>query len=143
MLMQKFDECMILRQLRSSSTLAYADFVRFGFPLRIAVTEMDNLYAPHYNICADARKFHMKLLLAIGLRIGEFKLGQNYILFRSNQRDKLEKLLSFDESILALKCFRVRKRWLILLMLLIKFTRKARNGKEDIFSDVSIEFLFN
>lgn len=138
-LVRKFDECMILRQLRSSSTLAYVNFVRFGFPLRIAVTKMNSLYASYYGTYADARKFHMKLLLAIGLRIGEFKIGQNYIHFRSNQRDKLEQILSVDSSIVALKRYIARTRWLILLMMFIKFARK---GKEDIFS-THISIFFN
>lgn len=140
MIVQKFDECMVLKQLRSTSTLAYTDFVRFGFPLRISVAKMQSLYAPHYHICTSARKFHMKLLLAIGLRIGQFKLGQNFIFFRSDQHEKMQQLLLVSPCILALKRYKARTRWLILLMLLMKFTRK---GTADILSNVYILFLFN
>lgn len=139
MVVQKFDECMVLRQLRSSSTLAYADFVRFGFPLRISVAKMQSLYAPYYHICASARKFHMKLLLAIGLRIGQFKLGQNFIFFRSDQHEKMQQLLSVISCVHALKRYKARTRWLIVIMLLMKFTRK---GIADIESYVYIERIF-
>lgn len=125
MIVRKFDECMVLKQLRSSSTLAYADFVRFGFPLRMSFKKMQSLYEPYFHLCADERKFMTKLLLAIGLRIGQFKLGQNFILFRSKQYEKMQQLLSVDSSVLALKRYIARTRWLILFVLLMKFTKKG------------------
>lgn len=80
---------------------------------------------PHLGICADVRKFNTKLLLAIGVRIGQFKIGQNFIFFRSNQHDKMQQLLSVDSSVLALKRYIARTRWLILFMLFVKFTKKG------------------
>lgn len=124
-LAKNFDQCMVLSQLRSSSTLSYAEFVRFGFPLRLSIEEIRNLYKPYFYICAGARKFHVKLLLSNGFRIGDFKIGCNYIFFRSNERDQVQQLLLVDSSILALKRYIARSRWLITSMLLIKFLKES------------------
>lgn len=126
MLPHDFEDSIVLEQLRSSSTLSYVDFVQIGFPLRITLVKIQNLYAPYYNMCADARRFHMKLLLSKCLRIGEFKLGNNYIFFRSNKCNQMQQILSVDSSLIALKRYIARTRWLILFMFIMKFFKQGR-----------------
>lgn len=125
MLSGNFEDSIVLQQLRSSSTLAYANLVRFGFPSRLSFERIQDLYSPHYHICAGRRQFHMKLLLSNGFRIGDLKLGNNYICFRSNKHDQIQQLLSVESSIRALKRYIARTRWLIVIIFFMKFLRES------------------
>lgn len=126
MLAENFEDGMVLQQLRSSSTLAYANLVRFGFPSRLSLECIQNLYSQHYHICAGRRQFHMKLLLSNDFRIGDFKLGNNYIFFRSNKHDQIQQLLSVESSVRALKKYIARTRWLILFMFFVKCFKESK-----------------
>lgn len=125
-LSNEFDETIVLQQLRSSSTFSYVDFIRFGFPLQMSIQQIDNLYANHYNLCAGPKQFHTKLLLAVGFRVGDFQFGNKRIFFRSNKQELMQKLLSVNSCVSALKKFIARTRWLLLLMFALNILRKNK-----------------
>lgn len=91
----KFDEELILRQLISSNTISYAKFMRFGYPKRISLQTMLNeckLVEEKINIpCVDRLNFIFKVLLCIGFRFEDFKMGNDAIFFRSNKFHLIEK----------------------------------------------------
>lgn len=119
---KEFNDFMVLQQLRSSSVFAYVDLVRYGFPIRIPIDQLQNLYAPH--IRGDTKQFLTKLLLSNGYRIGEFKIGNSQVLFRST--NDTDRLFSVQSCIPAFQRFRARTRWLILLYFVMNLLRKRK-----------------
>lgn len=99
----------------------------------MSMQKIDNLYANHYNLCASPKKFHTKLLLAVGFHIGDFQFGNKRIFFRNNKQELMQELLSVNNCVSALKRFIVRIRWLLLLMFALNIARKNKKAIE--FSD--------
>lgn len=93
----EFDEQLVLHQLITSSTISYTQFVRFGyskhvtFPLLIdAFKQLDDKL---YKMCSNRSIFYSKILLLIGLKLNDFKIGNEAIFFRLNKYYLLENFL--------------------------------------------------
>lgn len=95
----KFINELVLRQLMTSSTIAYAQFIRFGYSKHVALQKLINqckqleekLKIP---FSVDPMNLYLKVLLPIGFGSKDFKMGNDLILFRSNKIYLLEKLFS-------------------------------------------------
>lgn len=95
----KFVDELVLRQLMTSSTIAYAQFIRFGYSKHVALQKIINqckqleekLKIP---FSVDSTNLYLKVLLPIGFGPEDFKMGNDLILFRSNKIDLLEKWFS-------------------------------------------------
>lgn len=126
MRLNEFNEEMVMSQLLSSSILSYADLISLGFPLRISIEQMDQLYAPHYHLCPNEKDFHTQLLLSVGFSRVDFKYGKNHILFRFNKNDLIQKLMCVKTNIpdlqkhLLQRTSLIRKRWLFAMFSVIK-----------------------
>lgn len=90
------DDTFVMKQLRSSSVLSYAEFMKCGFPTRIAIQALYETYQPYIGqreeTSQDKRTFCKSLLRSLGLTTDKFKFGQNLIFFRAN-----ESVLSFEQ----------------------------------------------
>lgn len=125
-----FDDQMVMIQLKSSSVLSYVEFVRHGFPLRVSIEQIHKRYAPHYHLCANRTYFQTKLLLSIGLRRIDFRIGKNCILFRSDKNDIMQKLMDAKANIPNLRQYLkrsslIRTRWLKTIFSLIIVLKKG------------------
>lgn len=96
--MGMFDEQFVLRQLNTSSTVAYAKFIRFGYPKRIAIQQILDPCKVIENklmkMCSDRSNFCSKILLSIGFKLSDFKIGNDTIFFRSNKFHLMEEFFS-------------------------------------------------
>lgn len=76
-------------QLRTSSTVAYANFIRFGYPNRIAFQDLINACKPIEeklkNTYIWPSNFYTKVLLSMGLTLNDFKIGKDVVFFRLNK----------------------------------------------------------
>lgn len=93
-----FDNELVLMQLKTSSTIAYANFLRFGYPTRIAFQDLVNACKPIEdklkNTCIWSTSFYTKVLLYIGITLKDFKMGNDTIFFRSNKIHLVEMFFS-------------------------------------------------
>lgn len=95
----KFVDELVLRQLMTSSTIAYAQFIRFGFSKHVALQTIisqckqlgEKLKIP-FNV--DPKNLYLRVLLPIGFGPKDFKMGNELIFFRSNKIHLLEKWFS-------------------------------------------------
>lgn len=108
----------MLEQLKTSSTIAYAEFMRSGYPIHISLQNFLNIFKPLNeklsNICI--KNFVTKCLLSMGLKLRDFRIGTEYIFLRSKRFDVVDQLFSSDlqtvqSSILNTKKFVLRSKW--------------------------------
>lgn len=94
----KFEENLVSKQLITSSTISYAKFIRFGYPKRIELQKMVDeckWLEKKLNIeCAQRLTFYSKVLLYIGFKLKDFKMGNNAIFFRLSKFNLLERFFS-------------------------------------------------
>lgn len=94
----KFDEELILSQLKTSCTISYAEFIRFGYTKRFdfkdLVIKCEPLKQEFIKYCYDRMHFYSKVLLSIGFKLEDFKMGTEAICFRSNKFQLMEDFLS-------------------------------------------------
>lgn len=94
-------------QLKTSSTVAYAEFIRYGYPNRIDFEDLIKACRPIEDKLKDTyvwpSNFHTKVLLHIGLTQTDFKMGKDVIFFRSNKVHLAEIFLSECKTALTLK----------------------------------------
>lgn len=90
-----FEEELVLKQLKTSSVISYARFIRFGFSKHIELQQLVDkckLIEDKLNTARlDRSQFYSKVLLSIGFRLEEFRIGNGVIFFRSNKFELLEK----------------------------------------------------
>ena len=93
-----FDEELVSMQLKTSSTVAYANFIRFGYPKRIAFQDLVYACKPIEGKLKDTYlwsiNFYTKVLLAMGLTLKDFKIGNDMVFFRSNNFHLVQMFLS-------------------------------------------------
>lgn len=93
-----FDEEFVLKQLNTSSTVSYARFIRYGYPKRIDFQKITDACSPIENnlknICSDRYNFYAKVLISIGFKFSDFKLGNDVIFFRAGKFDLIQAFLS-------------------------------------------------
>lgn len=113
-----FNEDMVLKQLNTTSTMAYAQFMCFGYPKRIALEELIKKCQP---IEARFKSFerstlYSKILLSRGFKLENFRIGKEIIFFRSTQFSLLQDLLrdleeSPENTIKQIKAALARSLW--------------------------------
>lgn len=114
----KFDEELVLRQLKTSCTISYAKFIRFGYTKRIdfkdLVDKCEPLEQKFIKYCYDRMHFYSKVLLSIGFILEDF----NAIFFRSKKFQLLEDFLCDATATSFEKIKRVfwRSKWRCVLM---------------------------
>lgn len=90
----KFDDELVLRQLITSSTIAFARFMRFGYSEHISLEKMMGefkLVETKLNKwSANRSNFYSKVLIALGYKLADFKIGRDLIFFRTNKIRLLE-----------------------------------------------------
>lgn len=94
----KFEHDLVLKQLITSSTISYVKFIRFGYPKRIELRKIVDAcewLEKKLNIEFEQRSmFYSKVLLYIGFKLKDFKMGHDAIFFRSKKFHLLENFLS-------------------------------------------------
>lgn len=107
----KFDEELVLRQLNTSCTLAYANFIRFGYsksvPFQELVEKCKTVEKKLIKASDSRSDFYSKVLLSIGFKFEDFKMGNEAIFFRSNKFELLEK--NFCDMEIKTNCMSVSK----------------------------------
>lgn len=90
-----FEEVSVLGQLKTSCTVSYTNFVRFGYSKSVAFEKLaekcrlvEEKWKKKY---VDRLSFYSKVLLSIGFKVDEFKMGKEAIFLRSNKIALLEK----------------------------------------------------
>lgn len=95
---EEFEEELVLRQLRTSCTVSYAKFIRFGYSERIDFQEFADKFKileDKFKIDRDGRtNFYSKILISIGFSREEFKMGTETIFLRLNKLEVLKKIFS-------------------------------------------------
>lgn len=92
-----FEEEMVLRQLLTSSTISYGKFIRFGYSNHVPYQKIFEACKSVERLrkhCVDRSDFCLKILLSMGFKLNDFKMGCNAIAFRANKIHMLEELLS-------------------------------------------------
>lgn len=92
-----FSEKLILEQLKTSSVVSYAKFVRFGYPKRIPIQKMIEIcksIEEKFKKMYTQKYFYRKVLLTLGFKIKDFKMGNDEIFFRSDKFHLLENFFS-------------------------------------------------
>lgn len=99
----EFEEKLVLKQLFTSSIIAYANFMRFGYPNHVAVNKiigqcrsLENKLSKAYN---DRLDFCSKVLSFIGFKPEDYKKGTDEIFFRSNKFHLLEQFFSDTSAV--------------------------------------------
>lgn len=82
---KKLDNVLVLQQLKSANITAYARLMQLGYPVRFAVNDLNQIYGPYIR-AAEIRQFYMKLFLSIGLKLIDFKFGENLVFFRTQNK---------------------------------------------------------
>lgn len=93
----KFEEELVLSQLNTTCTVSYANFIRFGYSKSVPLEELVEKCRPveekWIRANADRSSFYSKVLLSIGFKLDEFKMGNEAIFCRSNKYVLLENFL--------------------------------------------------
>lgn len=93
---EHFEESLVLGQLKTSCTISYANFIRFGYSKSVKFEQLADvcrLVEKKWNKM-DRAHFYSKVLLSLGFKLNEIKLGKEAIFFRTNKFSCLEKLFS-------------------------------------------------
>lgn len=97
----QFEKPLVLEQLKTSCTIAFAEFMSLGYPNHVCLEKLFDAYQPIYkkfrNLYSKSN-FVAKCLLSLGLSLKDFKIGKQYILTRSKKDDALKQLLSSDPN---------------------------------------------
>lgn len=97
-----FEEELILSQLNTSCVLSYARFIRFGFSKCIdfeKLVKKCRLSEDDLNKeLIDPLIFYSEVLLSIGFKFDEFKIGNGAIFLNSNKFELMEKFFSDIEE---------------------------------------------
>lgn len=95
---ENFDDELVLKQLKTSSIISHAEFIRFGYSKRINVQSIVEACKPIEKrltkLCANPSKLCSYVMLYLGFKLNEFKLGKDVIFCRSNKFHLLEQFLS-------------------------------------------------
>lgn len=87
-----------MKQLNTSSTVSYANFVRFGYPNRVTFQAISDacksIENNLKNICKNPSEFYTKVILSIGFKFNDFQLGKDVIFFRSEKFSLVTEFLS-------------------------------------------------
>lgn len=98
----QFDKNLVKTQLKTSSTIAYAEFMRSGYPSHVGFETFLNIYKPVVellkNMCAEPNYFVIKCLLSLGLKFKDFRIGTEYIFLQSKKIVVLNQLFLSDEQ---------------------------------------------
>lgn len=93
---RKFDEALVLSQLNTSCTVSYTNFIRFGYSKSVAfeklVERCKSVEEKWNKANADRATFYSKVLLSLGFKLDEFKMGNEAIFFRANKFVLMEEL---------------------------------------------------
>lgn len=116
-----FDQKLVLDQLKTSCTIAYAEYMRSGFPVHISLElflavfkQLEGEFKNMIGAMGIAKSdFVKKCLLSLGLTCQDFKIGTQYIFLRSNKTAAVDHLISSDAQVVR-SCLAKTKRFLIL-----------------------------
>lgn len=107
-----FDQKLVLEQLKTACTIAYANFMRLGYPVHIPLNQFLSAFQPMKgkleNICAN--NFNTKILLSLGLKLKDFRFGSEFIFVRSKKSDVFTQL-SNPQAVMEAEKFMVRSKW--------------------------------
>lgn len=88
-----FDDNFVLSQLQTSGTLAYFNLMRFGYPLKVQITEIYKQLEPfleYRHTSCGIEKCCQIFLLACGFQYKDFKIGKTDIHIRPGKSDILK-----------------------------------------------------
>lgn len=93
----EFNDELVLKQLKTSSVISHAKFIRYGYSKRIDLQKLAVVCAPIeekvIKLCGSQSKFYSTVMLSLGLDRNEFKMGNDMIFIRSNKFDLVKGLL--------------------------------------------------
>lgn len=91
----KFDEGLVLKQLITSNSIAFAKFMRYGYSEHVLMEKMIDVFKSVENKFSkwsiNRPNFYSKVLLSLGFQLEDFKIGKDSIFFRTNKIRLLEK----------------------------------------------------
>lgn len=104
---EKFDDELVLKQLKTSSVISYAKFIRFGYAehvtLQKIIDECKYVEKKLDKWSNNQFNFYSKVLLSIGFRLKDFKMGNDSVFFRSNKFYLLDNFFSETRTALNSK----------------------------------------
>lgn len=95
---ENFDNELVLRQLMTSSTVAYAKFIRYGYSKHIPYQKIideckwieEKLKIPSLN----RSNLYFRILMPLGFSPKDLKMGREMIFFHSNKYHLIENFFS-------------------------------------------------
>lgn len=90
-----FGDDFVSRQLKSSGAIAYSELMQFGFPSKVQISvlssKMESFLEPRHislgiDVCCRI------LLLGIGFKVNDFKIGKTEVLIRPGKTNLFDKL---------------------------------------------------
>lgn len=97
-----FNNELVLKQLKTSSVISHAKFIRFGYSKRIAFQKLVDACEPIkkklINVCGNPSKFYLIVMQSLGFNRNEFQMGNDVIFIRSNKFHLMEEFLSETQS---------------------------------------------
>lgn len=95
---ENFNDELVLQQLKTSSIISHAEFIRFGYSMRIDVRKIIEACKPIekklMKVCVNQSKLCLYVMLYLGFKLNEFKMGKDVIFCRSNKFHLVEQFLS-------------------------------------------------
>lgn len=109
-----FEEIIVSNQLKTTCTMAYINFIRFGYSKSIAIDELARMCEPVdgcIKSCASRMRFYSIVLLSMGFQLDEFKMGKEAIFFRSTKFSLLGEYFRSGDSLKKIRKYYWRTRW--------------------------------
>lgn len=121
---KKFDNVLVMQQLKSANLIAYAEFMQLGYPLHVSFDSLSYKYKQYIpNTVMDfneMKQFYTKLMLSIGFKLRDFTFGENLIFFRAKSSKLIDQLMSSSsESIKIMKRYTARSKIRVVALCLI------------------------
>lgn len=96
-----FEEKLVLDQMKTNSTAAFAEFMRFK--VRLNLKDFMKIYEPlrksYPNIYKDENNFMTACLSSAGLNRNQYKIGKEYIFLRITEPKVLECAMKKDDEV--------------------------------------------
>lgn len=93
-----FDEEFVAKQLDTSGSFAYQRLMKIGFPSRIDYRPICSQLLRFEELPKDPKILIEELLLCVGLKETDFKIGSSKLFLRPDKLEELEKILDMAKT---------------------------------------------
>lgn len=134
--------------MNAASVAAYIDFIRLGFPNRLPIVEVYNIFEsklPQHGVAMNQTNFVRNLLLSLGLKQTDFTFGTHWAFLRKHHVELVAKLTKpdaiFMESTLnSLVRYNRIQKWWNHLFAWSKFYHMSESIFHYLFKNLSVLF---